>query len=416
MSDAFGRPAELATRPPEGVRQPNNGGDVLVTRHQNPTGGTKADQTEGLPAPVYRLGEGQAVYFGPDAPEPFFVDWLSLYQDHEHELPVVDAGCVMGVDEHGELVWKTTRAVRIEGSHDSSVNVRCDGHRVSFDGNVSRFGRPSNLFGFSLAECMRRVNELLQTLGLPPFTMGRKYHRSVVKEGCFDNNDRNTRSTEIQEHWTGCRVTRIDLTANYGAGSLSDAHAYMAWLSTQQQSARIKVGTHFDGETVDWGRGSRRVYAKCYLKSSEMARHGAPGELIEFCEHVGLIRFEVTVKSTQLISMGCQYLGSLDMHQLELLFEERRAVMGRAEHTHDDLEQLPNHFRRTARDYLAGDDLAKRLPRNTFWRHRKALLPYGLDIAVKRNVIEFKPRVRVIELRPLTAADLAQFEASRRAA
>lgn len=362
-------------------------GDGLVTRHQRLTGETKPAEN------------GHR--------EPFFVDWLSLYQSHAEELPVIDDGCVMGVDTTGELVWKTNRKARVEGSHETSVAVRCDGHTVWFEGNVSRFGRTNNLFGFDLAECLRRVNDILAKLGLPPFTWGRKFHRpkkTHTAGGGLVN------TGELEECWTGARLTRIDLTANYGAGSLADARAYMEWLATQQHSARVKVDTYADGETVDWGRGSKRIYAKCYLKSAEMLRRGAPPHLVEYCENIGLIRFEVTVKSTQLIAMGCQYLGSLDMEQLVTLFDDRRAVMGRAEHSTDDLAELPNHIRRTARDYLAGDDLAAAMSRATFHRHRSALLKYGLDISVKRNVINFQPKVRVIELRALSAPCWYQFD------
>lgn len=347
-----------------------------------------------------------------DAPEPFFVDWLSIYQTHALELPRIDAGCVMGVDEEGELVWKTVRKLQIKGSHETGVNVRCDGHTVWFEGNVSRFGRTDNVFGFSLAECLRRVNEILAWLGLPPFTMGQKSHRHVKREqnGYFCDQDANRAGHDLVEVWSGARITRIDLTKNFETGSISNARAYMEWLSAQQHSARIKVGTYSGHETVDWGRGSRRVYSKVYLKSEELGRHGAPVELVEFCEAVGLVRFEVTVKSTQLISMGCQYLGSLNMHQLELLFEERAKVLTRAEHTVDDLDSLPRHLRCTARDYLAGDDVAKRLSISTFRRHRLGLLPFGIDISVRRNVFEFKPRVRVIELKPAVAPSWYQFE------
>lgn len=92
------------------------------------------------------------------------------------------------------------------------------------------------------------------------------------------------------------------------------------------------------------------------------------------------------------------------------LFKDRQAVMTRAEHSHDDLEHLPNAFRRTARDYLAGDNLPAKMGDRTFRRHRSALLPYGLDIAVPRNVINFQPRIRVIELKPLSAPSWYKFD------
>lgn len=333
-------------------------------------------------------------------PQPFFVDWLSIKQTHEHELPQVCAGVVWAADESGAVQWKTVKAKAIEGSHETSVQIRCDGQTVTFSGNVSRFGRTDNLFGYDLAGCIRRVNSILARLGLPPFTIGQKFYRHVKTQG----------GVVLKSAWTGATISRIDLTANYETGSLSNARAYLEWLATQQGNARLKVGTSPDGETVDWGKGSRSVYSKIYLKSAELRKHDGRADLIEHCEKVGLVRFEVTVKSTQLHSMGCNYLGGLDMTQLEILFNQRASVLTRAEHTHDDLEELPNHLRRTARDYLAGDDLSKRMSSVTFWRHRKGLLPYGLDIAVRRNVINFQPRVKVIELRPAAVPSWYQLD------
>lgn len=333
--------------------------------------------------------------------EPFFVDWLTMRQTFEFEVPVVNAGVVFCVDAHGQVEWQTQKASKIQGSHESSVQVRSDGHNVMFSGNVSRFGRTDNLFGFSFTQCLTRVNRILERLGLPPFSTGEKFYRQVRhKSGEFS----------MKPCWTGATISRVDMTCNYETGSIANARAYLEWLATQQGNARMKVGTSADGETVHWGEGSRRDYTKIYIKSTEMRKHEGPLDLIEHCEKVGLVRFEVTAKSTQLIAMGCHYLGGFDMHQLELLFEERSKVLTRAEHTCDDLEHLPNAFRRTARDYLAGDDLNARMSERTFRRHRANLLPYGLDIAVPRKVINFQPRVRVIELKPASVPSWYQLD------
>jgi hypothetical protein len=336
---------------------------------------------------------------------PFFVDWLSLHQEHAQELPLVSAGVVWATDEEGAVKWKTIKATQIEGSHDTSVQVRCDGHKVTFSGNVSRFGRPDNVFGYDLDRCLVIVNQILATVGLPAFTVGEKFYRTVKGQ----------HGASLKAAWTGCHITRIDLTANYETGSLSNARAYMEWLATQQGTARVKVGTHGDGETVDWGRGSRALYSKVYLKSAELQRHGGETHLIDHCETVGLIRFEVTVKATWLHNAGMNYLGGFDMAEIVNLFNQRAQVLTRAEHSTDDLDQLPNALRRTARDWLAGDDLARHLSDRTFRRHRAMLLPYGIDISVKRNVHEFKPRVRVIEVRPAAIPSWYDF-AERKAA
>lgn len=322
---------------------------------------------------------------------PFFVDWLSISQVHtEGGLPVVDAGCVMGVDDAGELEWKTTRSVQHEGSFETSLNVRSDGYRVTFSGNVSRFGRPDNLFGFDFFECLRRVNEVLAHYALPPFTAGKKIER-IVKG-------------EVRYEWTGARVSRIDLTANYETGSEDNAHALMQYLATQH-AGRHEGRVLGQGETVAYGgRGGGRQYWKAYIKHLELQRHGATDQrVIEHCAARGVVRFEGTVRTKALTDMGGAFLGDYEsgwaMGQLVKLFDQQSQVLHRAERSTDDLDNLPRALRGTARDYLAGMDLVNTMSRTTFYRHRTALLPYGIDIAV-RNVRPFQPRVRVIELRP----------------
>lgn len=321
---------------------------------------------------------------------PFFVDWLSVSQVHtEGGLPLVDSGCVMGVDDSGELEWKTSKAVKHEGSFETSLNVRCDGHRVTFSGNVSRFGRADNLFGFDFWECMRRVNEVLQHYNLPPFSAGKKIER--VSRG------------EVRYEWTGARVSRIDLTANYETGSVDNAHALMQYLGSQH-AGRHEGRVLGQGETVAFGAGSRRQYWKAYIKHLELTRHGGGDQrVIEHCASRGVVRFEGTVRSNALTDLGCAFLGDYEsgwaMAQLIQLFEQQTQVLHRAERSTDDLDELPRHLRATARDYMAGMDCAARMSRASFYRHRAELLPYGIDIAV-RNVRPFQPRVRVIELRP----------------
>lgn len=323
-------------------------------------------------------------------PAPFFVDWLSISQVHtEGGLPVVDAGCVMGIDDSGELEWKTTRAVKHEGSFETSLNVRSDGFRVTFSGNVSRFGRPDNLFGFDFWACLDRVNAVLHHYGLPSFSAGKKIER--IARG------------EVRYEWTGARVSRIDLTANYEAGSADDAHAVMQYLGSQH--ARRHEGRVLgQGETVAWGAGSRRQYWKAYIKHLELMRHGGGNErVIEHCATRGVVRFEGTLRSNALTDLGCAFLGDYEsgwaMGQLVQLFEQQTEIMRRAEHSTDELENLPRALRTTARDYMAGMDCSARMSRTTFYRHRAELMKFGIDIAV-RNVRPFQPRIRVIELRP----------------
>jgi hypothetical protein len=318
---------------------------------------------------------------------PVFVDWLSISQEHPAGgLPLVDAGCVVGTDEDGVLEWRTVRARPHAGSFETSVNVRCDGFRVSVTGNASRFGRPDNLFGFDFDTCLARLNAILALYELPAFDAGQVIE--LDRDG----------ATVVK--WTGARVSRIDLTRNYAAGNPADAHGLMQWLGSQH--AGRKTGRVLgQGETVDFG-GGRREYFKAYLKWLEMRRHGADEQAASWAESQGLVRAELTVRSNKLTDLGCAYLGDYQrgyaMGKLIELFEDRASVLTRATRAEDGFDELPGHLRRTARDYAAGMDCAALMSRSTFYKHRQRLLPFGIDIAV-RNVRPFTPRVRVVELR-----------------
>lgn len=325
-----------------------------------------------------------------DSAPPFFVDWLTISQEHpEGGLPLVDAGAVWATDEAGEVKWRTVRRVVHEGSYETSLSVRCDGARVELSGNVGRFGRPDNVWGFGLSECLARANEVLAEYGLPPFSAGQQHHR-VTKNG-------------IRSEWTGARISRIDLTANYETGSEANAHALLQYLATQHKSKQ-RGRTCGQGSTVDWGRGSRRQYWKAYIKHLEMLHHGCSNvELVNYCQAVGLVRFEGTIRSNALTDIGAAYLGDYlsgwSMPQLVRLFDESAQILTRAEKVTDDLDCLPRSVRCTARDYLAGMAVGSNLSRATFYRHRAQLLKYGIDIAMP-NITPFKPRVQVIELKP----------------
>ena len=324
-----------------------------------------------------------------------FCDWISIYQRHGAlKLPKLCDGAFLRIDVHGECVNTTLKKLRIEGSHDTSVYLRCDGETVWFEGNASRFRRPDNVFGYTFRQCIDRINALLSEHHLPPFDEGDKFITNF--------------KSQPRSVWTGAMVTRVDMTENFATGSKEDAYHFMRWLAGQQAS-RLKTGTHGEGETVDFGRGSRRVYSKAYLKGAELRRHAKGNayveQLADWCDQQGLVRFETTYKATKLHDMGCHYLGGFDMKQLEIDFEERKEVLSRASAEVEELSGLPKHYLSTYRMWQAGDDVVSRLSLATFKRHRKALLPYGVDIAIKSNVTQLKTKTRVIRLGPVSPPD-----------
>ena len=85
-----------------------------------------------------------------------FCDWLSIYQNHfRSDLPKIADGVVMCFDKEGVIETATLKKSRIEGSFETAVFVRCDGETVWFDGNVSKWGRSDNVFGYTFLGCLQ---------------------------------------------------------------------------------------------------------------------------------------------------------------------------------------------------------------------------------------------------------------------
>lgn len=324
-----------------------------------------------------------------------FCDWVSIYQRHTHPVKKFSKGAILTIDEHGEVVSMVLKRDRFEGSHESAVMLRSDGETVEFSGNVSKFNRKDNVFGYTFESCLRKINKICEQAGLPHFTAGDRYLSNV-------NGNPGIR-------WTGAKVTRLDITENFGTGSVENASHFMRFLQGQQAS-RLKTGTYGDEETVDYGRGSRHLYFKLYNKAKEIRRHAAKlkcaddlylGKLADWCDEVGLVRAELTLKARKLRDLGCDYLGGFNMALIEQEFAAKCDTFTRADAEIEELPKLPSSVLGTLRMWENGDDVAGKLSRATFYRHRAALLPFGTDISIKSSVARLKMRTRVIKLGPV---------------
>lgn len=324
---------------------------------------------------------------------PFFVDYLTIRQVHESgKLPIINGGRVVRIDSDGQIEYMLDTRQGLDGSFDSRVEVRCDGHQVEFSGNISRYGRSDNLFGYSFAESISRINALLASLGLPPFTSGKLY-----------------RFADSGWTWTGARVSRIDLTCNYSTGSMSDCEALLRNMAGQHVG-RQKGSLSVNGATVEYGRGSKYVYGKLYCKTTELKKHRSKksgqhvtDEVISFCESQGIVREEFTLKSRYLLQNGLAYLGSITDELLMGVYMERTQLQRLEAVKYEDFTDLPRYLRSTYVSWKVGFPL--NLPQNTFYRHRRGLLSYGIDISIPNNVHSLPIRIRTINLQAVSAPD-----------
>ena len=353
-----------------------------------------------------------------------FCDWLTIYQKHHFDLPVISDGVVKAVDGDGVLVFESKRKLHHKGSFDSSIHISCDGNTVYLSGNVGRWNRQDNLFGYSVQECVLIANQILKNFNLPPFTNGKLVPISKSKENyvdlkkgskpTFKNLDMRIQSdSDAGFIHDGACITRVDLTVNYFSGSAQNASNVIVNLQgfkmgKFEPKSYFNVGVSW-GETSQ-GKGSKWVYAKMYNKASDYIRHHSKDtkffdpKLFDFMLTNGLVRHEITLKSRYLKQNNLNQIKSWELgmeNKIYALFDDPLRATSHV----DSFLEIPGRAGELAVAWRDGADLKTRLSPRTFRRYRAQLLEFGIDISVPVNVSRLKIRVEVIELRPVAVPD-----------
>lgn len=317
-----------------------------------------------------------------------FVDWIGVSQWHGEGCPEYvgslhvkalgkgdrlrdDEGCAVGAGP-----------VQHRGSFSTSLNIKAHAGWVRVSGNPSRFGRPDNLFGYSLDDCMARINRELDRLGLPAFTRGVE---------CAGSGHGEVRK------WTGAAFNRIDITQNRSAGS--EAAARLVINAYQSRARAYCRANNYGDETALFGNTRRSV--ECYRKGPEMLKHAPESEWSQWATETGVVRVEVKLKSRLLSETNLRYWGNLNMATLHGLFLRETAFLEGidAEVRPAGVEVVPARSRLCYATWLSGRDVRGVVSRATLYRHRKAIREAaGVDIARPRQTATVVPLMRAIEL------------------
>lgn len=347
-------------------------------------------------------------------------------------VPIVNEGRLYKVDRHGEIMFDIGSKVLHKGSFDTMVRVSSDGHRVVIEGNVGRFGRPDNVFGYSVRDCVQLASKIVMLFGLPAFTDAApmplinrgKQSGSVDARGEHVHIERDAyfkADADAGFQATASVITRIDLTCNWATGSSGNASQFLRYL--QGFKSRQMDPKPYGSSGVSWGEGSKYWYAKVYDKAGDYIRHLSQDNpqhdprLYEFLNNSGVARHEITLKSrflkqNNLWRFSCW--GDDMESKVYALFSD--VIEGKA--NVDSFLEIPGRAGELAVAWRDGADLKKRLSKNTFYRYRRELLQYNIDIAVPSNIERLKTKVNVIDVSPLSvpswydlrSVDLVVFE------
>ncbi|MCP5131182.1 MAG: hypothetical protein H6985_16570, partial [Pseudomonadales bacterium] len=239
----------------------------------------------------------------------WFIDKLVMHQEYpEANLPVVGKHGVIRHDiATNELVSRTVSSLQYEGSHSSTLQIRCTGSSITVAGNPSRLNRSDNLWGYTTIEqCAQVYNQILAEYGLPPFKRctGKWYRQS--RDG--------TKARVITD---GAFIRHIDWTRNHTVGQGKE-HSFLRGASTLTIGRGLEPRLYPNGATVDWGshklkvkgEGSTYRYDKIYIKAEDLKTHRAKrlkhatheektyyDRLIEYCQDCGIVREEQSKKA-----------------------------------------------------------------------------------------------------------------------
>jgi II/X family phage/plasmid replication protein len=329
------------------------------------------------------------------------IDWVAARIPCVHRLPIT-GGKVLSIDEGGAVEWQTDKFFDSQGSYSTSVKLRSDpasppGTVLQITGNPVKRFQGHNLWGTS--DLVALVYQLMRSLASIP-----ELHLSP--------------SPEDVEAWrTGdYDLTRVDVTESFRLPTEADV---LAWIRAAQHGATLPYrgrGEMTKGNTLYFGKNSRRWALKLYGKHSEAtqkngktqpALRGMP-EAVEWTK--GILRAELVLRSMELKRRSIATASAWSTSE-GVIFNPQdllRDALGSMHMTTmnalplSTLAELPPRLRVVVQAWEAGSDLRQALPHRTFYRYRSQLLPFGIDIhtVVPKEHSNVVPLMRVLEAVP----------------
>lgn len=328
------------------------------------------------------------------------IDWVTAKVPFYFPTPI-SGGQFISVNQDGSMEYAVEKRLQLTGSYSGvmavrTTNVNANGETVEIEisGNPVKFLQGHNVWGSAdlpnlVAETVTKVSTAL----------------GCIQPVCF------------YQRLNGAVLSRVDLNEMYDLGTRSDCLAY---LNHVERNSRSRSGTAIkSGTTVYLNRTSRRWTVKFYNKGQEIAlprnfKDGSrilPQSVIDYAD--AMLRIELTLKSNELRDKHLRLLGEWHNADTEQIFNdyyERITVPDQQLLLMP--EDLPTVVRSTYALWHEGHDVRQFISTRTFYRHRKQLLDFGIDISIpsgkqRADESNVSPLLRTIVLKPAVIPDWA---------
>lgn len=306
----------------------------------------------------------------------------------------LNGGNIINTTPDGEIEYTIDKRLPVTGSYDSRLSVRTsdvlhgteDTYLIEISGNPVKWFQGHNIFGSDDLPNLiyETVVKLSKVLSLPQ----PQQYLEAIKKGLFT-------------------LSRVDITAMYSLPTRSDVYA---WLNHAEKTCRTRSGTALSkGTTVYMNKTSQRWSVVMYSKGQELEKHSLPlelqgGSLEDYADNK--LRVELRLRAKELSKIGlCTGSPWLALDTWPLF----KDYVGRIEMTEqsiraDKLFEIPKFARMTYELWTRGADVRQFVSDRKYYKDRKVLLSFGIDISVPKpnsdpniNVVPLK---KVLELQP----------------
>lgn len=325
------------------------------------------------------------------------IDWVTAEIRCNNTL---NAGCVAKIDGEGNVEWVSNSALSVPGSYDANMHVKpLTESRIRISGNPSKWLQGHNLFGSNdlkalVAQCFLNLHEILCEDGFNP---------TIEQSEAVENGEYTVSRVDINESW-----------------ELASQMQVKAWIRAAGEKMHLQHRGKgvFSGDTLYWGKGSKFWFMKCYSKGDEIKgkKSKFPDELktpemLDYADKSLRLELVLQSKFLRLSNMNIAKHWNSETATMLLRSAILKLEMSNNFVLADDvLDTLPKRLRMYYALWVAGEDLRAMLSKNTFYRYRRELKKYDIDIALVRdkeaptNVI---PLIQVLETKPMGIPDWA---------
>lgn len=304
------------------------------------------------------------------------IDWVTA------KLPfyakgIIAGGHILRINADGEQEWSLPQMMLVTGSYDARISIKTtnvdvngDTCEISLSGNPVKFLQGHNLYGSN--DLLNLVYDSIEAISRSIDCPQPDWVLDQISRGEFT-------------------VSRIDINRMYSLGNKENA---LEFLAQSSQVARTRNGTAVTkGSTVYFNKNSKRWSIKQYYKAEEVQANlkksksnwEMPRDLANWL--IPIVRTELTLKSKELEQRNLRIAANWVNIDTDELFDDYhgRIVMAKQVKKQDLFLEIQKESRPLAATYqlwLHGHDVQTMLTKRTFYRHRKQLLAFDVDISI----------------------------------